>query len=131
MTKLVFRLWMVIVALSILLTVLSIVHLTRPAHSGQSETCLTYRQARQLWPNRHLYWYSKSRCWSNRHGPPRGLKFDPVDDPVFPKVRKSMAQEPPDEDHCCWPPLDYDASGNLIEPPRTFTDKWNDQPWMR
>ena len=42
------------------------------------ELCLTYKEARHLWPKIHLYWYSSDRCWSNRRGPPRGLKFDPV-----------------------------------------------------
>lgn len=43
-----------------------------------TEVCLTKKEARQLWPRQHLYWYSKDHCWSNRRGPPRGLKFDPV-----------------------------------------------------
>jgi hypothetical protein len=48
--------------------------------------CLTKSEARQLWPRRHIYWYSKDHCWSNRRGPPRGLRFDPVKDPVFGKA---------------------------------------------
>ena len=43
-----------------------------------TSVCLTKKEARQLWPRQHLYWYSKDHCWSNRRGPPRGLKFDPV-----------------------------------------------------
>ena len=46
--------------------------------SAGAEVCLTKKQARELWPRQHLYWYSKDHCWSNRRGPPRGLKFDPV-----------------------------------------------------
>src|SRR5262245_14131244 len=74
--------------------------MTAPAPGSQ--VCLTKKEARQLWPRRHIYWYSSDHCWSNRRGgPPRGIKIDPVpDDPVFPK--HSMAQAP-EEDHCCWP----------------------------
>jgi hypothetical protein len=40
--------------------------------------CLSKSEARQLWPKSHLYWYSRDRCWSNRRGPPRDLRMDPV-----------------------------------------------------
>lgn len=46
--------------------------------AGSSQVCLTKKEARVLWPKQHIYWYSKDHCWSNRRGPPRGLKFDPV-----------------------------------------------------
>jgi hypothetical protein len=46
--------------------------------ASHSEICLTKAQARQLWPKQHLYWYSKDHCWSNRRGPPKGLKMDPI-----------------------------------------------------
>src|SRR5262252_3810906 len=86
--------------------------------AGTREVCLTKKEARQLWPRRHIYWYSSDHCWSNRRGPPKGIKVDPID-PVFPP--KALAKEPEeasaDNDHCCWPELDADASGNLAEPP--------------
>lgn len=42
-----------------------------------SPACLTKSEARQLWPKRHLYWYSGNHCWSNRRGgPPTGVKYD-------------------------------------------------------
>ena len=81
--------------------------------------CLTYEQARVLWPKQHIYWYSKDHCWSNRRGPPKGIKVDPVyEDPMM--RRHSMASERvylypldsngtitgPFEDYCCWPSLD-------------------------
>ena len=43
-----------------------------------SSVCLSKKEARELWPQRHLYWYSKDHCWSNRRGPPRNIKIDPV-----------------------------------------------------
>ena len=43
-----------------------------------ADVCLSKKEARQLWPRSHLYWYSKDHCWSNRRGPPRGLRMDPV-----------------------------------------------------
>src|SRR5215471_836958 len=48
--------------------------------------CLTKKEARQLWPRQHIYWYSSDHCWSNRRGgPPRGIKVD--------KVNESHAEE--------------------------------------
>jgi len=100
--------------------------------ASATNVCLTKKEARQLWPRQHIYWFSKDHCWSNRHGPPRNIKIDPVD-PVFPKRAMAKATEEKSEnnDQCCWPTLDYDANGNLIEPPRTFREMWNDQPWVR
>jgi hypothetical protein len=41
--------------------------------------CLTKKEARELFPKKHLYWYSSDHCWSNRRGkPPSGLKIDPI-----------------------------------------------------
>ncbi len=111
---------------------------TTPASPG---VCLTKKEARHLWPRQHIYWYSKDHCWSNRRGPPRGIKLDPID-PVFPK--SSLAQEPrrrleldktsaieaasASEDYCCWPLLDVDPSGNVIEPPLTWRERWYEFP---
>ena len=60
-------------AIGMLLLILCI-----PTAAAARDVCLTKKEARELWPKRHIYWYSKDRCWSNRRGPPRGLKFDPV-----------------------------------------------------
>jgi len=90
-----------------------------------SSICLTYRQARQLWPKVHLFWYGKNRCWSNRRGPPRNLKMDPI---VNSLAKDTAPKEPVDK--CCWPDLDRDANGVVVEPPRQFWDRWNDQPWI-
>lgn len=57
--------------------------------AGASTVCLTKQQARHLWPRQHIYWYSKDRCWSNRHGPPRGLKLDPIA-----KIHAQAPEEP-------------------------------------
>ncbi len=97
------------------------------------EVCLTHRQARHLWPTRHLWWYNDDgdKCWSNRHGgPPRGLKIEPErkkekklrTDPIFPpraeaktaanptgpKVEAPLRSDEPLRiitDDCCWPQL--------------------------
>jgi hypothetical protein len=77
--------------------------------------CLTQDQARQLWPKKHLYWYSKDHCWSNRRGPPSGIKVDPVPEKEKPRVSVRNYLYPidtngnmngPFEDYCCWPSLD-------------------------
>jgi hypothetical protein len=104
-----------------------------------STVCLSKSEARHLWPKRHIYWYSKRHCWSNRRGPPRGLKIDPVD-PVFPKQSKAAKTETPDFAKLAsaaiaeTPIIDeqviVDGSGNGASPPRTFEDRWRDQPWI-
>ena len=111
---------------------------TTPAEPG---VCLSKSEARQLWPHRHIYWYSKDHCWSNRRGPPRGLKLDPIIEPTPKRAKEVMPDEPKHDtnkkeplpamgeaDECCWPLLDYDASGNLIEPPEPFTRRWYEFP---
>lgn len=51
---------------------------TQPASPG---ICLTKKEARQLWPRQHIYWYSSDHCWSNRRGgPPRGIKVDKINE---------------------------------------------------
>jgi hypothetical protein len=81
--------------------------------------CLTKKEARQLWPRQHIYWYSKHHCWSNRRGPPKHLKMDPV---VNLMAKETRAKEP--EDKCCWPVLPRDSEGNIIEPLPTFSERW-------
>jgi hypothetical protein len=80
--------------------------------------CLTKKEARELWPRQHIYWYSKHRCWSNRRGPPRNLKIDPVVN----SLASAKSKEP--EDKCCWPVLPRDSEGNIIEPLPTFSERW-------
>jgi hypothetical protein len=107
------------------------------AHPAEgASVCLTKKEARHLWPRKHIWWYRDKQtgdhCWSNRRGPPRGLKFDPVD-PVFPKRAMAKVPDEPkaaDTDNCCWPQLDRDANANIIEAPRSFIDRWQDQPWL-
>ena len=91
------------------------------------EVCLSRHEARQLWPHRHIYWYSSDHCWSNRHGPPSGIKIDKV--PAKEAMAREEKPEPgEDQDHCCWPALDTDANDNLVEPPASFTDRWYQFP---
>ena len=61
--------------------------------AGTREVCLSKSEARELFPRAHLYWYSRQHCWSNRRGPPRGLKLDPIIEPI-PK-RADIKKEPP------------------------------------
>jgi hypothetical protein len=78
--------------------------------------CLSKAEARHLWPRSHIYWYSKNHCWSNRRGPPRNLKFDPVfshhaEDKILPapKLQAPLRSDEPlkvTEDGCCWPLLE-------------------------
>jgi hypothetical protein len=78
--------------------------------------CLSKAEARHLWPRSHIYWYSKNHCWSNRRGPPRNLKFDPVfshhaEDKILPapKIEAPLRTDEPlkiTEDGCCWPLLE-------------------------
>lgn len=53
--------------------------------SAPAAVCLSKKEARELWPKRHIYWYSKDHCWSNRRGPPHGIKTD--------IIRETMARE--------------------------------------
>lgn len=44
-----------------------------PAASAADAKCLSLSQARERWPDRHVYWYHNddgARCWSNRRGAP-------------------------------------------------------------
>lgn len=101
---------------------------------AQADVCLSKREARDLWPKRHIYWYSSDHCWSNRRGPPRGIKVEPEKekklrtDPVFPPKAKLpepkysaplRSNEPLRiiEDGCCWPKLEElepKSSGPII-----------------
>jgi hypothetical protein len=100
--------------------------------------CLSKSEARHLWPRQHIYWYSRDRCWSNRRGPPRGLKLrrerlDPVFGKtvtemlsaptydVLPPPRPQLIAPPDPPDECCWPPLEDD-----------FETRWNVMPlqWL-
>ncbi len=79
----------------LLLAAIGIIVLMSVVPAPASDVCLTKKEARHLWPRRHIYWYSSDRCWSNRRGPPRGLKLEPEPkkekkikgDPVFNQIR--------------------------------------------
>ena len=97
--------WIVVVIFMFLMVIL----MTPAKPAG---VCLSKHEARELWPRRHIYWYS-NHCWSNRRGPPRGIKLEPVhQDPV----KQSMAQapEPP-------PPIALPA-------PLSFLERWYEFP---
>ncbi len=107
---------MILAAIGVALLIMLI-----PAPAGANQICLTKKEARHLWPKEHLYWYSADHCWSNRRGPPRKLKLDPIFDKVRaeqeePRQKKTPAvkvEAPLRSDHqlkitedgCCWPKL--------------------------
>src|SRR5215472_292034 len=105
--------------------------LTLTSVPAQSTVCLSKSEARELWPRQHIYWYSKDHCWSNRRGPPRNLRIDPITnfhvraEEKEKKDDKAIDVKKPKElkeDKCCWPPLERDKEGNIIEPPRAFSE---------
>jgi hypothetical protein len=61
--------------------------------AGTREVCLSKSEARELFPRAHLYWYSRHHCWSNRRGPPRGLRLDPVIEPIPKRAKEVMPDE--------------------------------------
>jgi hypothetical protein len=67
-----------------------VLHLWLNSFAYGMDICLSKNEARHLWPKRHLYWYSRHHCWSNRRGPPRGLIKKRLD----PDVSNSKAAEP-------------------------------------
>lgn len=112
-----------VIGLSVLCICLGIIVLLLMTHAQATTVCLTKKEARQLWPRQHIYWYSKDHCWSNRRGPPRNLKFDPVFSKAHAEAPKSDRENAPPatktvrvipitkwkndfEDYCCWPPME-------------------------
>jgi hypothetical protein len=116
------QLYLLIIALGLIILTLSIMILvlTQSAAAAPSTVCLSKKEARHLWPRAHLYWYSADHCWSDRRGPPRNIKVDPVPHPVraeakslpaLPavKLQAPLRSDEPlkvTEDGCCWPPLE-------------------------
>ena len=115
------------ILLSIVIVAVVIIVIGIGMARGATTVCLTKKEARQLWPRQHTYWYSRNRCWSNRRGPPRNLRMDPV---VNSLAKDTAPKDKVPVDTCCWPDLDRDANGVIVEPPRQFWDRWNDQPWI-
>lgn len=120
--------------------------------SSDAGICLTKRQARELWPKKHIYWYSKHHCWSDRRGPPKNPKIDPVLNKAYaarsqvPTPKQVFDKSPLPQSHkvididdylrnnCCWPILDKEKEPDDImvpepidpPPPRPFAERWND-----
>ena len=107
-----------IMALCAIALIVAAMMLATPAKGGA--VCLTKKEARELWPRRHIYWYSKDHCWSNRRGPPRGIRIDPV------KAKALASEAKAEQDYCCWPKLPRDSAGAIIEPPPSFKERWNE-----
>jgi hypothetical protein len=118
--QLIRQLYLLIIALGLIIIVLSIMILVMTQSAAASEVCLSKKEARHLWPKQHIYWYSKDHCWSDRRGPPRNIKIDPVLHPIraeakslpaLPavKLQAPLRSDEPlkiTEDGCCWPPLE-------------------------
>ena len=119
------RLYWLIIALGLIIIILAVMIFAMTQTAAATEICLTKKQARQLWPRDHLYWFSKDHCWSNRRGPPRNLKMDPVinskalaqatkkQDKLKHNTPEKVVSAPLDsraplkieKDFCCWPDL--------------------------
>jgi hypothetical protein len=98
-------------------------------------TCLSKVEARAKWPNKHLTWSSGHRCWHDgrysRKDFKRGRRLDyKIQDHVKATFAEDKKAKSEDQDFCCWPKLDRDTLGNIIEPLRSFIDRWQDQPWI-
>jgi hypothetical protein len=128
--RLIHQLYLLIIALSSIIIILAamIFAMTHPAAAGA--VCLSKKEARELWPRKHIYWYSKKHCWSNRRGPPRNLRIDPIINSHAQAKDKPEKNKPEEVDHCCWPDFERDANDQIVEPPRVWSDRWNDQPWI-
>jgi hypothetical protein len=132
---LIHRLYQLVIALAAIIIVLSMMIVFMTHGAGATQVCLSKSEARKLWPRKHIYWYGDhgDHCWSNRRGPPRGIKVDPIPEPkraqeVMPDDKTEPRVSAADEDYCCWPALDADASGNLVEPPQLFAMRWYEFP---
>jgi hypothetical protein len=107
---------------------------------AKPSVCLTYKQARELWPRVHLFWFSENHCWSNRRGPPRHIKVEPEPkpkkmkgDPVFNQIRAEDEKQieldavtwhmrrPFDQAHPIYPPLLYNPN-DIPEPECCWPD---------
>jgi hypothetical protein len=129
--RLIHKLYLLVITLSSVIILLAAMIFAMTHSAAAGGVCLSKKEARQLWPKRHIYWYSKKHCWSNRRGPPRNLRIDPIiNSHAQDKSEAPAKAQDQSEDHCCWPDLERDANGQIIEPPRAWSDRWNDQPWI-
>lgn len=133
--RLIHQLYLLIIALSSIIIILAAMIFTMTHSAAAGGVCLSKKEARQLWPKRHIWWYrdkqTGDRCWSNRRrGPPRNLRIDPIINSHAQAKDKPEKNKPEEVDHCCWPDLERDANGQIVEPPRVWSDRWNDQPWI-
>lgn len=101
-------------ALLLLLTLSVILILLLMTFASSAPICLTFEQARHLWPKEHLWWYSKDHCWSNRRGgPPSKLRIDPM--PADYKKATQLSEL----NSRRWYPRQFDSAAPL-EPPVMF-----------
>jgi hypothetical protein len=78
--------------------------------AAPAAVCLSKSDARHLWPRAHIFWFrdkqTGNHCWSNRRGPPRNLRIDPVakstaHKKIAPAAKAEEIEEMPD----VWPRL--------------------------
>ena len=136
-SRLIHQLFLLIIALASIIIILAVMIFAMTQSASANAVCLSKRDARALWPKAHLYWYSKNHCWSNRRGPPRNLKLDPVvtfhaellPEPIYdvlPRPRPKADRLKPDPpDDCCWPNLDQLLAEDKETPLRWLVDKLN------
>lgn len=87
------------------------------ASTAASSVCLTKKEARHLWPTKHIWWFrdkqTGDRCWSDRRGPPRNLKLEPV--------RAKPSNEPDGKIVApplrVWYPRPFDGQLAALDPP--------------
>lgn len=95
--------------------------LVRPAHGSQ--VCLTKKEARALWPKRHLYWYGPDHCWSNRRGRPSNLRYDLIRENHAESLPATPVQDPGVK------VAGGDRVAQLPSPPDTVSTKTDLDPW--
>jgi hypothetical protein len=141
--RLIHQLFLLIIALASTVIILAVMIFAMTRTAAADSICLSKKEARQLWPKRHIYWYSKDHCWSNRRGPPRNLKLDLIPNknattieasfakilpaPIYDQLPRSRPQimQPDPPDDCCWPPLDHLLTEEKEMPLRLLADKLN------
>ena len=98
-------------------------------HANAAPSCMSKAQARAAHPSSTIR--KSRRCWhvsslSTRHYSYRKhYKYRGQRRYVAPAML-AKAKDPLED--CCWPDLDRDANGNVIEPIPAFEQRWSELP---
>lgn len=92
------------------------------AHASPS--CMTYKEARAKYKRAHLYWNTDDRCWDRRHWTYAKKKRHRIGYAMATPTTHEPKPKPEIKDECCWPKLPRDEAGQIIEPPPTFGERW-------